>query len=131
MLLFLVIKYFIALIAVILLSIAETNAQWDLNIFSYNNWAGAQSLNNNPAPNAPPPPPPAAQAAPAPAQTTSNPFGALPSVLLLTLLASRLTGRGSPYPQYPYYSGYGGYYPYTPYYYSYYGRYPYYYYYYG
>ncbi|CAG9536694.1 unnamed protein product [Cercopithifilaria johnstoni] len=126
MLLFLVIKYFIALIAVILLSIAETNAQWDFNIFSYNNWAGARSLNNNPVLDDRAPPPPAAQAAPAPAQRAPDPLGSLPSALLLTLLASRLTDGGSPYPQYPYYSGYGGYYPY----YYYYGHYPYYYYYY-
>ncbi|CAG9536697.1 unnamed protein product [Cercopithifilaria johnstoni] len=109
-----------------LLSIAEANAQADFNIFSYNNWAGSLSLNDFPAA-AQPPPPPAPQAAPAPTQATSNPLGPLSSALLLSLLASRSAGGGSPYLQYPYYNGYGGYYPY----YYYYGRYPYYYYYYG
>ncbi|CAG9530526.1 unnamed protein product, partial [Cercopithifilaria johnstoni] len=102
-----------------LLSIAETNAQFlHLNLLSFNNRAGHNSLNNSPAPS------PAAQ-------TTLNPFGSLPSAFGAGLLAGSLFGRGSPYPYYPYYGGYGGYGPYTPTnYYIYYGRYPYYYYYY-
>ncbi|CAG9538592.1 unnamed protein product [Cercopithifilaria johnstoni] len=112
-----------------LLSIAGTNAQNRLSLLSFNNFAGPNSLNDNAA--AAGAAAAAARPAPAPAQTTADPLGPLYSALLLSLLASRLTGGGSPYPQYqyPYYSGYGGYYPYTSYYYSYYSRSPYYYYY--
>ncbi|CAG9536695.1 unnamed protein product [Cercopithifilaria johnstoni] len=131
MLSFLITKYFITLTIAILLSIAETNGEWRVDIASFNNIAGSgvarEAARGAAAQQG------AAAQNPAPAQTTSDPLGSLSSALLLSLLASRLTGGGSPYPQYqyPYYGGYGGYYPYTPYYYYYYGRYPYYYYYYG
>ncbi|CAG9538591.1 unnamed protein product [Cercopithifilaria johnstoni] len=130
MLLFLITKYLSALTIVTLLSIAEINAQIRFRLLSHSNFAGFNSLNDNAAV-APAPGGARAAPAPAPAQTRSDPLGSLPSALLLILLASRLTGGGSSYPQYqyPYYSGYGGYYPYTSYYYSYYSRSPYYYYY--